>query len=288
MKMKKHIGTLTVLLVSILMLSGCASPANNSNSEPAKNDASSSVSSSSEMNSEAKRKTDSEVKADTDKERARYRELYPDVPIEVGISDKVTPVIQKIESNNKGYARYVVDFFEAYGVTLTIELPEQLSIRLYNENEREYASIKDMVEPFYSSAVCISDKEDNVIGGISSATIMYPDALIPGADNGPYVYQGLFTGMGYTWDYEYKAISTTETECTAISYISYPDSALKDYFPLDYARLGNLPGEGDRYFFNKAILSYNIDKLKYVAIEFDFDGISDDEWLSVAESIKLS
>lgn len=279
--MKKRRLMLTIALISTFILSSCAFDKQN-NIEPSKNDTVSSIS-----NSEMKRKTNSDVKADTDKEFARYKEFYPD---EMDIADKITPVIQKSESENNGYTKYVINFFEAYNVTLAIELPEQFSIRLYNEGERLYASLKDMgVEPFYSSAVGICYKENNVIGGISSTTIMYPDDLVKGADNSVAVYQGLFTGMGNTWDLGYKQISLNETECTATTYICYPDYGIKDVYPRDYARLNNMPElGGERYFLNKAILSYNTEQLKYVAIELDFDCISDEELLSVAKSVKLS
>lgn len=226
------------------------------------------------------RLSESDVRADTDKEYARYKELYPNE--KDCIADKLTPVIQKSESDNNGYTNYVVDFFDVYNVTLTIELPEQLSIRLYNDNERLYASLKDAGgQPFYSSSVGISDKDDNVIGGISSATIMYPDDLELGVDCSAIIYQGcLFTGMGNAWDIGYNPVYQTDTELTATTYKSYPDYGLKD-LPLDFARLGNSIGlgGGERYFFNKGILSYNTDKLKYVAVEIDFDYISDEELL---------
>lgn len=279
--MKNTIFTLAVTLILILIFSSCAYYEKNSR-EPTKNDV---ISSTSIV--EMKRKSNSDVKTDTDKEFARYKELYPSMN---DIVDIVTPVIQKAESNNKGYTNYVVDFFDTYNVTLTIELPEQLSVRLYNEGERLYADLGGMgVEPFYSSSVGICDKDNNVIGGISSNTIMYPDDLTPGADNGVLVYQGLFTGMGNTWDIGYNSIYLTETVCTATTYIAYPDYGIKDIYPLDFARLGNLPSlGGEKYYFNKAILSYNTDKLKYVAIEIDFDCITDEELLSVAKSVKLS
>lgn len=282
MEMKKIIFTLTVTLLSALILSSCAFHKEN-NIDPSENDMMSSIS-----ESEIEQKTENDVIADTNKEFARYQELYPD---EMDIADIVTPVIQKSESDNKGYTNYVVDFFDAYNATLTIELPEQFSVRLYNESERLYASLKDMgVAPFYSSAVCISDKENNVIGGISSATIMYPDDLIPGVDQGPLVYQGLFTGMANTWDFKYNPIYLTDTECTATTYMSYPDYALKETYPRDFARVGNLSslGGGSSYYYNKGILSYNTQQLKYVAIEMDFDCISDEELLSVAKSVKIS
>lgn len=279
--MKKQKFILAITLISTLMLSSCTFD-KQSSIEPPKSNVTSPIS-----NSEMKQKTNSDVKADTDKEFARYKEIYPN---ETDIADKITPVIQKLESDNKGYTNYVINFSESYHVTLTIELPEQLSIRLYSDDERLYASLKDMgVQPFYSSAVGICDKDNNIIGGISSTTIMCPDDLVKGVDNSAIVYQGLFTGMGNTWDLGYKQTSLTDTECTATTYICYPDYGIKDIYPRDYARLNNMPDlGGERYFLNKAILSYNTDKLKYVAIEIDFDCISDEELLSVAKSIKLS
>lgn len=279
--MKKRRFMLTIALIFTLILSSCTFDKQNSIESP-KSNGTSSIS-----NSEMEQKTNSDVKFDTDKEFARYKELYPN---ETDIADLITPVIQKSEGDNKGYTEYVINFLESYPFTLTIELPEQLSTRLYSDDERLYASLKDMgVQPFYSSAVGICDKENNIIGGISSTTIMCPDDLVKGANNSVVVYQGLFTGMGNTWDLGYKQISLTETECTATTYICYPDYGIKDVYPRDYARLNNMPDlGGERYFLNKAILSYNTDKLKYVAIEIDFDCISDEELLSVAKSIKLS
>lgn len=280
--MKKSLDMMSVVLVFALILSSCASQEENS-IKPPKDDIVSSVS-----NLETERKSNSDVKADTEKELARYQELYPNMN---NIVDKATPIIQELENSNQGYREYVVDFSEAYKITLSIRLPEQLSIRLYDEGERCYADLGGIgVEPFYSSAVGICDKDNNIIGGISSTTIMYPDDLTPGADNSALIYQGLFTGMGNTWDIGYNPIYQTDTECTATTYISYPDYAIEDIYPKDFARIGNSVylGGGERYFFNKAILSYNTEKLKYVAIEIDFDCITDEELLSAAKSIKLS
>lgn len=150
-----------------------------------------------------------------------------------------------------------VEFTDKYGDTfkVTLDLPKGWEL-----------------SPGYSHQAVTVYKDGKAIGELFYSEFK----LYPGTTEENYyrsVYSGLMLGSVITWDNEYKVISKTE------------NGSIDICKPMQRETEGGLNPVTT---YSKGILSHDRNLLKYMAMSFDENTLTDEEWLALAKSVKLS
>lgn len=194
----------------------------------------------------------------------------------------------KEESSKKPNAIDEIQFSDSIKVAL--ELPEDFKTLTTVDSTLGFYNIFSMVMP-EPQTFNITHNGD-IVGAITlvSTEKTLNDETIQSfkeSKNPRIIYQGIMTGMNNTWDIKYNVILENETEGTATSFVYHK----KDFITDDLSHFGQpfLDEEDDvNNYYNKAVLGYNLELKKYVAIEFYYDSITDEQIKTIAKTLKIS
>jgi hypothetical protein len=173
-------------------------------------------------------------------------------------------------------------------IILAIKLPDGFSV---DATVITTDIMPDLLSPHESFAI---NNGDNAVGEITLVSMQdfFTDDACKAfleSKNPRSLYQELMTGMNHTWDIDYQAVYESENahEGTSTSLVSYRSDM---YDGNDLAHFGQPfldEGDDSRNYYNKAVLGYNIDLMRYAAIEFNYDCVTDQQLKNIAESIRI-
>ena len=181
------------------------------------------------------------------------------------MSDNYKEETIRFPANDIRKTQYNSHIYEIDTFTLTFSIPKDWILKSPQEEDNI------LLASILWSPVNIY-KNDEVIGTVTYNTFeKYPDG------NYVAIYNELMLGNVIYWDREeYTPVIESPTACTA---------TCKVVFKIQEP--GKSMAEIEEQY-NKGILSYDENLLVYVAIELIDDCVTDEEWLNITKSIKLS
>jgi len=169
--------------------------------------------------------------------------------------------------NEIGKTEYNASIYETEPFDLSLELPNDWTLK-----ERVSPDWNDVGIALSGvwSILDIYNADGNCVGAVGYNTY----ELYEGAEDVPAaIYNQIALGNNYYFDVResYKIVNESDSGTTATVDVYYSASINNGTEKI-----------------NQGIVSYNKDLLVYIAIELASEFVSDDEWLSIAKSIKFA
>lgn len=192
------------------------------------------------------------------------------------------------EVSESSLSVYEIEFES--GITVSVKLPEGSSV------STESSWLEDripIVEPHKTLDITVDSEQ---IGSISLTDFSdhrwvdidgFMERKEPGA-----LYQGIMTGMNYDWGNYYTVVyeddsSRVGSATSLVSYSTKNPSALEQIDPDACGQPFLGDGDDPHNYYNRAILGYDINAECWVAIELNYNCITDEQQTEIAESLQI-
>lgn len=176
--------------------------------------------------------------------------------------------------SDSGKTEYNAAIYEITPFTLTFVLPSDWTVEEAEIPKEDAFPLHYLNYSVWSIMDILNDTGD-CVGSVGYNVY----ELYEGAEDNPQaIYNQIALGNGYRFDVTeaYTPVITTDNSCTAITNVLYSAAFMEGW------------GQERAEKVNRGILSYDKNRLVYIAAEFDSDRISEEQLRAIAESINFS
>ena len=171
--------------------------------------------------------------------------------------------------------QYNASIFEIPPFTLSVELPEGWTIHQKGEGDTAYGIAGAW------SGMGIYDADQQYVGAVAYNT--YEE--YEGAEDTP---QAIYNQIALANHYSFNAQPADTTPGGAYVPVKETSSGVTATTEVYLSAIFNQQaGYGDTETYNKGILSYNKERLVYVAFEFASDALTDEQLTQIAQSVEI-
>lgn len=176
--------------------------------------------------------------------------------------------------SDSGKTEYNAAIYEITPFTLTLVLPSDWTVEEAEIPKEDAFSLHYLNYRVWSIMDILNGAGD-CVGSVGYNVY----ELYEGAEDNPQaIYNQIALGNGYRFDVTeaYTPVITTDSSCTAITNVLYSAAFMEGWKQEPAEKV------------NRGILSYDKNRLVYIAAEFDSDRISEEQLRAIAESINFS
>ena len=179
-------------------------------------------------------------------------------------------------------------------IVVDIILPRGFTVLKTDDTTKIYTIFENMnnhdVERFN-----IADTGGNICGAISLTVVEDANVAVKSNYDANAIYQGLGMSSMYNWNGGYTPVNKHGREGAGTTEVYYrsdiggcllnPKTADLSHFKKDKAYDSDADTRLNLY--NKGVLAYNLDLMKYTAVEFNYDCVTDEQLTAAAKSVKI-